>query len=253
MSDSGVVIPRAPAPTGGSLSSVDGAISYLPVLGAVFALGVFAVAVVASTAGTPLFVTLLASFAILGVFFTFGLLAGHVRIGDRLLSDDISRGITEGSDAGLMVARRDGSVIFVNRKLEELVGRLASREVAALDMAFGPDLAVREAFFRLNRAADRGDRHVEEFRLSAGGVLPQRILRIQVTPVDLGRVRETGPTVLWTVEDVSEDRMRTAAARQSLIDTLGYYDASPIGLLTVDQSGTVRHINGTMARWLGYP
>jgi two-component system cell cycle sensor histidine kinase/response regulator CckA len=253
MSDSGVVIPRAPAPTGASLSSVDGAISYIPVLGAVFALGVLAVAIVASTAGTPLFVTLLASFAILGVFFTFGLLAGHVRIGDRLLSDDIARGITEGSDAGLMVARRDGSVIFVNRKLEELVGRLASREVAALDMAFGPDLAVREAFFRLNRAADRGDRHVEEFRLSAGGVLPQRFLRIEVVPIDLGRVRETGPTVLWTVQDVTEERMRTAAARQGLIDTLGYYDASPIGLLTVDQTGTVRHINGTMSRWLGYP
>ena len=253
MSDSGVVIPRAPAPTGASLSSVDGAISYLPVLGAVFALGVLAVAIVASAAGTPLFVTLLASFAILGVFFTFGLLAGHVRIGDRLLSDDVARGITEGSDAGLMVARRDGSVIFVNRKLEELVGRLASREVAALDMAFGPDLAVREAFFRLNRAADRGDRHVEELRLSAGGVLPQRFLRIEAVPIDLGRVRETGPTVLWTVQDVTEERMRTAAARQSLIDTLGYYDASPIGLLTVDQTGTVRHINGTMSRWLGYP
>ncbi len=253
MSDSGVAIHRGPAPSGHTGSFAESAAAHLPALGAVFALGVVAVAVAASTAGTPVLLTLLASFAILGVFFTLGLLAGHVRVGDRLLSDDIARSISEGLDRGLMVARRDGSVLFTNRKLEELVGRLASREVAALDMAFGAELAVREAFFRLNRAAERGDRHGEDFRLAAGGKLPQRILRIDVAPLDLGRGRETGQTVLWTVHDVTDERMRTAAARQSLVDTLGYYDAAPIGLLTVDHGGTVRHLNGTLARWLGYP
>lgn len=253
MSDSGVAVHRGPVSPGPSGSFADGSVSYIPVLGAVFALGVVAVTVAASTAGTPVLLALLSSFAILGVFFILGWLAGHIRIGDRLLSDDIARSISDGIDRGLMVARRDGSVLFVNRKLEELVGRLASREVSALDMAFGADLAVREAFFRLNRAADRGDRHGEDFRLSAGGALPQRILHIDVAPLDLGRSRETGHTVLWSIEDVTEERMRTAAARQSLVDTLGYYDASPVGLLTVDQSGTVRHINGTLTRWLGYP
>ena len=253
MSDSGVAIQRGPVQAAPSGSFAEGTGSYLPMLGAVFALGVVAVTLAASTAGTPGLLTVLASFAILGVFFLFGLLAGHIRIGDRLLSDDIARSISDGIDRGLMVARRDGSVLFVNHKLEELVGRLASREVSALDMAFGPDLAVREAFFRLNRAADRGDRHGEDFRLSAGGALPQRILRIDVSPLDLGRGREAGRTVLWSVQDVTEERMRVAAARQSLVDTLGFYDASPVGLLTVDQGGTVRHINGTLARWLGYP
>ncbi len=253
MSDSGGAVYRGPVSSGSPVSLADGAMSYLPVLGAVFALGVVAVTVAASTAGTPVLLAVLASFAILGVFFVLGWLAGHIRIGDRLLSDDIARSISDGIDRGLMVARLDGSVLFVNHKLEELVGRLSSREVSALDMAFGPDLAVREAFFRLNRAADRGDRHGEDFRLAAGGALPQRILRIDVAPLDLGRGRETGRTVLWSVQDVTEDRMRTAAARQSLVDTLGFYDASPVGLLTVDQGGTVRHINGTLARWLGYP
>ncbi len=253
MSESGVGVQRGPAVSGPTGSFADSPISYLPVLGAVFALGVVAVGVAASTAATPLILSLLASFAILGVFFIFGVLAGHVRIGERTISDDIARSISEAIDCGLMVARRDGSVLFVNRKLEELVGRLASREVSALDMAFGADLAVREAFFRLNRAADRGDRHAEDFRLAAGGALPQRILRIEVAPLDLGRGRDAGTSVLWTVEDVTEERMRTAAARQGLVDTLGYYDASPVGLLTVDQGGTVRHINGTLARWLGYP
>jgi len=253
MSEGHVAAYRGPVPAGAAAGGSEGAASHLPALGAIFALGIVVVSVAASAAGTPLLLTLLAAFAILGVFMVFGLLAGHVRVGDRLLTDDVALGIAEGVDRGLMVARRDGSVIYANRKLEELVGRLASREVSALDMAFGADLTVREAFFRLNRAADRGDRHGEDFRLASGAGMPHRILRIDVSPLDLGRAREIGATVLWTVQDVTEERMRTAAARQGLVDTLAYYDAAPIGLLAVDEGGTARHINGTLARWLGYP
>lgn len=253
MSDSGVAAARGPASAGPQGPFAEGTLSHLPVLSAVFALGVVAVAVGVSTAGTPILLTALSSFAILGVFFLLGVLAGHVRIGERVQTTDIARSIAEGIDRGLMVAGRNGAVLFVNRKLEELVGRLPSRDVSGLDMAFGADLAVREAFFRLNRAAERGDRHGEDFRLAAGGALPQRILRIDVAPLESGRAHETGPMVLWTVQDVTEERMRTAAARQALVDTLGYYDAAPIGLLTVDQTGVVRNINGTLSRWLGYP
>lgn len=253
MSESGVGVQRTPASVGLQSPLSESAVSHLPVLGAVFALGVVAVAMVVNTAGTPVVLTLLSSLAILGVFFLLGLLAGHVRVGERIQTDDVARAIAEGIDRGVMVSRRDGSVLYVNHKLEELVGRLASREVSALDMAFGADLAVREAFFRLNRSAERGDRHGEDFRLAAGGSSPQRILRIEVAPLDLRRGRETGPSILWTVHDVTDERMRTLAARQALVDTLGYYDAAPVGLLTVDQSGVVRHINGTLARWLGYP
>ncbi len=253
MSESSAAIPRGPDAPGLTTSGVQASSDHLPLLGAIFALGVVAVAAMASIAGTPLLLTLLASLAILGVFFAFGLLAGHVRIGDRLILDDIVRGISEGSDRGLLVARRDGSILYANGKLEELVGRLTSREISALDMAFGADLAAREAFFRLNRAADRGDRHGEDFRLANAAGVPQRILRVEVSPLELGRIRETGPTVLWTILDVTEERTSAAASRQALVDTLGYYDAAPVGLLMIDQQNTVRHLNGTLARWLGYP
>ena len=185
MSDSGVAAPRGPASAGPQGPFAEGTLSHLPVLSAVFALGVVAVAVGVSTAGTPILLTALSSFAILGVFFVLGVLAGHVRVGERVQTTDVARSIAEGIDRGLMVAGRDGVVLFVNRKLEELVGRLSSRDVSALDMAFGADLAVREAFFRLNRAAERGDRHGEDFRLAAGGALPQRILRIDVAPLEI--------------------------------------------------------------------
>jgi two-component system cell cycle sensor histidine kinase/response regulator CckA len=204
MSESGVGVQRSPASAGLQGPFSDGAVSHLPALSVIFALGVVAVAVVVSTAGTPVLLTLLSAFAILGVFFILGWLAGHVRVGERVQTDDVVRGIAEGIDRGVMVSRRDGAVLYANRKLEELVGRLASRDVSALDMAFGADLAVREAFFRLNRAAERGERHGEDFRLAAGGTLPQRILRIDVAPLDLGRSRETGLTILWTVQDVTD-------------------------------------------------
>jgi two-component system cell cycle sensor histidine kinase/response regulator CckA len=253
MSEGNVAAHRGPAPAGAATGGGESAVSHLPVLGAIFALGIVPVAIAASSAGTPILLTLLAAFAVLGVFFLFGVFAGHVRVGDRLLTDDVVRSIADGVDRGLMVSQRDGSILYANAKLEELVGRLGAREVAALDMAFGAELAVREAFFRLNRAADRGDRHGEDFRMASGGGMPQRILRIEVAPLDLGRARETGPAVLWTVHDVTEERMRAAAARQGLVDTLSYYDVAPVGLLTVDAGGTVRHINGTLSRWLGYP
>lgn len=253
MSESNVLADRGPAITDGASSGAESVASLLPVLGAIFALGLVAVGLAATAAGTPVLFTLLSAFAILGIFFVFGLLAGHVRIGERLLTDDVTRSIAEGSDRGMMVALRDGTVIYANSKLEELVGRLASRDVTALDMAFGAELSTREAFFRLNRAAERGDRHGEDFGMPSGGGLPHRVLHIEVAPLDLGRGSETGPTVLWSVVDVTEERMSTAASRQRLVDTLSYYDAAPVGLLTVDLDGTVRHMNGTLGRWLGYP
>jgi hypothetical protein len=94
MSDSSVAAHRGPAQPGTQGPYfVEAMASHLPMLGAVFALGVVAVAIAASTAGTPVLLTLLAGFAILGVFFTLGLLAGHVRVGDRLLTDDVALGI----------------------------------------------------------------------------------------------------------------------------------------------------------------
>ena len=253
MSESDVALNRGTPAAGLAPLGMEHMGGYLPVLGAIFALGLVAVAVVATTTGTPLLLTILATFAILGIFFAFGLLAGHVRIGDRLVADDIARSITEGVDRGLMVARRDGAILFANHKLEELLGRLTSREISTLDMAFGNELSAREAFFRLNRAAERGDRHGEDFRQMTAPGMPQRTLRVEVAPLDLGRERETGATVLWSVFDVTAERNRAAESRQALVDTLSYYDAAPVGLLTVDASGTVRHLNGTLSRWLGYP
>ena len=76
MSDSGVAAPRGPASAGPQGPFAEGTLSHLPVLSAVFALGVVAVAVGVSTAGTPILLTALSSFAILGVFFVLGAARG---------------------------------------------------------------------------------------------------------------------------------------------------------------------------------
>ncbi len=252
MSESDVTQPRAGAVAAAAFAPAGPARGFVPVVAGVSALGILILAIASSGAGTPLLLTILSTLAMFGVFFLFGLMAGHIRVGERLEGADFARAIPEGLDRGVLVTRRDGTPLYTNKMLEEFTGRTASGEAASLDAAFGSDGAAREALFRLTRAAERGDRHREDLRLPAAGGGVTRTLAIETAPFDMGMRRETGPLSLWTVADVTDDRLREAAARQALHDALGHYESAPVGLIAAGRDGTIRHMNATLTRWLGY-
>ncbi len=251
MSESIVATNRPAGTLSRARSSADLNAGFWFVLGAILVLGVLLVAVTSSGGGIPLMLTVLSTLAILGLFFVFGILAGHIRIGERLSADDLAVGITESIDRGVLVASADGRILFTNRQLEEMTGPLPARDIVGLDMALGSQLACREAFFRLGRAAERGDRHREELRItSASG--PARILEIDVAPFDCQRIRKAQPLTLWTISDVTSERSREMTARKELTELLAYYDSAPVGLVALDRAGSVQHVNATLARWLGF-
>jgi two-component system, cell cycle sensor histidine kinase and response regulator CckA len=225
---------------------------FVSVVAGVSALGMVILALASSSASEPLLLTILSTLAMFGVFFLFGILAGHIRVGDRLEASDFARAIPEGLDNGVLVTARDGTPLYNNRMLIEFTGRTPSGEAATFEAAFGSDAQAREALFRLSRAAERGDRHREDIRLPAALAGLSRVLSIETMPFDMGTRRETGPLSLWTVCDVTEQRQREATARQSLHDVLAHYESAPVGLIAAGRDGHVQHMNATLARWLGH-
>ncbi len=237
------------AATGGGDKGVRGLTSAVSV---VLALGSIVIALAASSASTPILLTALSLLAVVGTFFLFGMLAGHVRIGARVTGADIAEVVTNTFDDGVLVTRRDGTTVYHNHTIAEFTGRTASGEAASLDAAFGAEPLAREALFRLSRAAERGDRRREEIRLPAIGGGLVRVLSIETRPFGSAASRGEGPLTLWTISDVTEARLREAAALRAIETTLTHYETAPIGIVSADYDGTIRHINATASRWLGF-
>ena len=223
----------------------------VPIICVMAAAGTVLLALFATKASEPFLLTVLASLAMLGVFFLFGLMAGHIRIGERIRYDDLVAAFTENLDAGLLLTGRDGTVYFSNARLGDLVGRSPSGEHLALDVAFGSEAAPAEAMFRLMRAATRGQPWREDFevRPKDGG---SQHLSVSCRPLRLdAHVRELGPLVSWTITDITAERAGDLGRLAGLQAAAGLYDQSPIGFLSIDAQGGVRHANATFLNWIG--
>ena len=91
--------------------------------------------------------------------------------------------VADGLDAGCRSSTQQGGVLYRNRALQRLTGRRAGRH-ATLEELFAGEPQSAEAFFRLNRAAERGEPREEEFYVrprSLGG-RAGRWLRVGVRP-----------------------------------------------------------------------
>jgi len=225
--------------------------SIVPVICVMAAAGTVVLALAATQASEPFLLTLMASLAMLGVFFLFGLMAGHIRIGERVRRDDLMAAFTENLDTGLLLTSRDGLVHYSNARLGDMIGRTAVGEAVTLDAAFGSEAGSAEAMFRLTRAGARGQpwREVFEVRNASGG---PRHMSVSCKPLQLaGHERDLGPLVCWAIADITEERAADLARLASLQIAAGLYDQSPIGFLSVDALGGVRHANMTFLNWIG--
>ncbi len=221
--------------------------------GLVVAAGLVTMALLAGGAGDVAMLGLLALLAVAGAFLIFGLLSGYLRLSERVAEAEMVKTIADGLDSGLEIADQRGRTLYRNRALQRLVGRRMGRQPTLEELFAGePDSA--QAFFRLNRAAERADARDEEFYVHAlpGGGPGGRWLRVGVRPfLAPSRIgTEAQRLTLWQVADVTRERTREIEAVSGLEATLAFYDSLPQGLFAVTPDGRIAHLNTTLSQWL---
>jgi two-component system cell cycle sensor histidine kinase/response regulator CckA len=242
-----IELPSAPFD---AISPMQGLGSYLPTVGAIVGGAIIALGVVASGAGTPVLIATLVALATAGVFFLFAYSAGYIRLGQRAPLAEVVKTATDGLDVGVMIARREGEPVYANAAFEGFIGRNERDAVVGLQQFLAGDAAASAALFRLTRAAERGEALAEEFsigRMVVGG-RPRRTLQLAVNPIAGDGAQEL---VLWRLTDVTADRQREANRVAGVEVQLAQFDNAPIGLASVAGDGTLLHVNGTLARWVG--
>ncbi|HEX5959329.1 MAG TPA: ATP-binding protein, partial [Hyphomicrobiaceae bacterium] len=201
----------------------------------------------------PFGLGLLALLAVAGVFLVFGLLSGFLRLSERAAEAEIVKAVADTFDTGLQIVSRTGTVLYRNQALRDLTGTSSGRQ-ATLEELFASEPQSTEAFYRLNRAADRGEPREEEVyvRSSAFDRQGGRWLQVSVQPLQGGEGASDDdmPLTLWQTRDVTRERSREIETVSSLRSMLSLYDDLPQGLLAVAADGRVAHINSTLAQWL---
>ena len=214
--------------------------------------GVAVLAIVSARAAEPIVLAVIAFLSMLGIFFLFGITAGHVRMHDRIEPDAILSAITDSIDQGLMVASANGTIVTANAEYRNLVGVDPDGAPLSLEVAFAGEPQAAECVFRLVRAAERGEVRTEEFRVRANALAkrPARGLRVTVRKLPTPGLAADA-TSLWQIADTSVDRAREAQAVQGLEAALATWTHMPIGLLVATHEGHITHIDGALAGWLG--
>ncbi|MGI9411177.1 MAG: hypothetical protein ACR2OV_13955, partial [Hyphomicrobiaceae bacterium] len=206
----------------------------------------------------PLVLTLMGVLATLGVFFVFGLAAGHIRVTERTQAMDLAAALSERLETGCLLTTHDARVLHANRAAYRLMGRDELGDLNSLEEALAGTQTGAEVLFRLARAAQRGRYLSEDVLVPKRGAGDgqqdeSRWLRVAVKPfgnVDLPEY--AGRAVLWTLTDISYERHQSEARRHALESELAAFAGMPAGLLVVDASGFIQFANATLMSWLGH-
>ena len=239
------------------LTAADGFGGFLSTIFVVTAAGAVVFGLVTSGSGEPLFLTLLAVLAMLGLFLLFGIAAGHIRIGARMPKGDLLKAAFDTAEEPVMVTARDATVLYCNPVHDGVFGRSEGGPLVALEAAFGNDPVAAQALFRLMRAAERGEARREDVALKASPQSPRRPawLRVSVRPfsgpLDRASSSEAMSLVLWKFSDITDDKTREAQKIGALEASLAAFDSMPAGFLSIAANGTVIHANATFEDWLG--
>ena len=220
------------------------------------ATGILAFALFTISSAQPFLLTLLALFAVLGVFFAFAFAAGHIQIGHRMTEANVAKAVTSELGDALLLTKADGAAYWANQTMADLIGRTGVGELDALETALGHDTRVSEAMFRLHRSAREGVTRQEDIdvQLTSNALGDQQLVktvRVSVAPfVIAGAERDPGQLRLWRVVDISEQRAREHHAIASLEDMLTHFDEMPVGVMFVLSDGKIAQSNHTMKKWL---
>ncbi|MCC0007783.1 MAG: response regulator [Hyphomicrobiaceae bacterium] len=226
---------------------------YAAILVVLTAAGAAVLALIAAGSASPFYLTVLATFSMLGIFFALGMAAGHIRIGERLPEADLLKAINDSQEDAVLVMSRRGQPIYANRAMSAIVGRSEAGALGMLENAFSGVAEAAEALFRLNRAALAGEAHSEVVQA------PQRsqdscvrYFRVAARPFAANSLqRDPGRLIIWTLTDVTEKRREETEKRAAVDARLNLYDTMPLGLIRIDADGVIAHANQTLIDWIG--
>ncbi len=201
----------------------------------------------------PFVLVLLGILAVVGVFSLFAWAIGLLRLAGRGVANPIATAFIERLDEGVVIADRDGRIVFSNPAYSKLVGATSDREIRAVDRVFAGEPSAAEAIYRISQAVREGVGAVEEVRVptpldrSPGH---GRWYRISVGPIEVPN--RPGKLTVWRVSDVTDERQKQESIFLELQHAIDYLDHAPVGFFSAEADGKIVYLNATLAEWLGF-
>ena len=194
--------------------------------------------------------------ATIGLFFLFAYSAGYIRFGQRA---PLGR-CREGGHRRARHRRDDRDAATASRSTPTPPSRRSSGardadRLGALQELFTGEPQASAALFRLTRAAERGETLAEEFALAP--VAPaERDARARCSsrciPSSPSAEGASAGLVLWRIADVTAERQQEADAhRRRRGAARAVRCRARSGSPRSAADGTLLHVNGTLARWIG--
>jgi two-component system cell cycle sensor histidine kinase/response regulator CckA len=194
---------------------------------------------------------LLAALAVVGVFALFAGAAGILRLAGGEAASPLGNAVAESMADGLLVTDEAGRVLYANPAYRRLTDAAGGNDVRPVERVFVGDPDMSEAVYRLAKAARERKPLQEEVRvtgLRSGETA--RWLRLRVRPLaESGRYARA---TVWTVADITRDRVRQENVFQELQHAIDYLDHAPAGFFSADASGRIGYLNATLAGWLDH-
>jgi two-component system cell cycle sensor histidine kinase/response regulator CckA len=244
---------QSPLPGVSSIMRAQGSAGIFLALGLVITAGAGVLALHGSGVVEALLLAALALLAVAGAFLILGLSSGFLRVTERAAEADLLKSVAEQMDDPLQIVGRGGSAVYRNRAFDQLAGDRVGRHTTLPEL-FAAEPHSAEVFYRLNRAAERGEAREEELYVRPGVVaLPgARWFKISVNPLAAtSGAAGPGRLTVWQVRDVTRERARQVDTISGLKTTLSFYDDLPQGMFALQSDGRILHLNTTLAHWLG--
>jgi two-component system, cell cycle sensor histidine kinase and response regulator CckA len=211
-------------------------------------------AFLSAQASDPFVLTTMGVLATLGVFFLFGVAAGHIRLSERATETEILGVVGNRIDDGVLLTSLNGQVIFANEPAARHLGHNELGAMNSLEEALGASQAGAETLFRLSGLVKRGESGAEEVLMPASlGDDPasERWLRVSAKPyghIDIAEL--TGKAAIWTFTDVTQEKLRARRTRRGLETRLDLFEHMPAGLLRIDALGRLTFVSDRIVGWL---
>lgn len=201
----------------------------------------------------PYVIGLLAVLSVIGVFSLFAYAAGIVRFASEEGRNDLTKAIADGEPEASVVTEPSGRVLYANPAYLRLTGATGPDDVRGVERAFTGDPQWAEAIYRLAQAAREGRRHQEEVRRpQADGAIWFRMTVRPLVSGDVDVPRGGVGASVWTVVDISRDRLNAESAFENLQKTINFLDHAPAGFFSVEADGAITYMNATLAGWLDH-
>lgn len=202
-------------------------------------------------------VIVLGVLAVVGVFSLFALAAGLFRFASGTERRTLSRTVLDSAVRGILVTDREGAIIYANAYYADLTKGVSDGALVGVPRLFANQPEASEAIYRLGRAARDGRNAIEDVRLTRdflGRALETEQPRwFRIMARNLPQSDDGGKSlVVWTVEDITNDRDHQENIYLELQRAIDYLDHAPAGFFSADSRGRVQYLNSTLADWLGY-